>query len=249
MFNIFEQPWLLFAAAFVALMSIYVSTLERKLYWLSLLNLILFAVLNLLLKDKIFFLNPRSIALLKILIPIAAGGLSIWLIISIVQLQDRSAYTWLLPLILLLTGFGFDWLVKTDMEKIKAAINTSQRACRQEDIKLFSSIVSDNYQDSFHIDKQALLGHFKTYFSEPLCDSITKTFIQTNKRDSEATVTVAYFIIFNQDSFVSRDYGVLTAKVALRMILKKEADRQWRISKAELVEVNNQPFNWATVSR
>ena len=164
-------------------------------------------------------------------------------------MRDRSAYIWLLPLLLSTAGFGLDWFVKTDMEKIKSTINSGQRAFQQEDIKLLNSILSDKYQDSFHPNKQAMLQHFNSYFSEPLCDDITKTFMQTNKKDTETDVTIAVFITFNQNSFVVRDYGVLNAKVALKIILKKEMDRQWRIFTVEIVEVNNQPFDWASVSR
>jgi hypothetical protein len=248
-FNIFEQPWLLFAAAFISLICLYISTLDRKFYWLSLLILLSLAAFNLLLEAKLFFLNPKTITILKILLPAAAAGLSIWLIIGIIRLKERSAYIWLLPIILSTAGFGLDWLVKTDMEKIKSTINASQRAFQQEDIKLLGSIISDKYQDSFHADKQALLRHFSFYFSEPICDSVTRTFMQTDKKNAEAVVTIAVFIAFNENSFVVRDYSVANAKVALKITLKKETDRQWRIYQTEIIEVNNQPFNWNAVSR
>jgi hypothetical protein len=249
MLNIFEQPWLLFAVAFISLICLYISTLERKLYWLSLLILLSLAALNLLLEAKPFFLNPKTITILKILLPAGQLCLSIWLIISIVQLRDRSAYIWLLPIILSTAGFGLDLLVKTDMEKIKSAINAGQRAFQQEDIELLGSIISDKYQDSFHTNKQSLLQHFNSYFSEPLCDGISRTFMQTDKKNAEAVVTIAIFIAFNENSFVVRDYSVANAKVALKITLKKETDRQWRIYQTEIIEVNNQPFNWNAVSR
>lgn len=249
MFNIFEQPLLLFAAAFISLIVLYISTLERKFYWLSLLILLSLAVLNLLLKERLFFLSPKTITILKILLPVAAAALSIWLITSIIELRERSAFIWLLPIILSITGFGLDWLVKTDTEKIKSIINAGQRAFEQEDLKLLGSIVSEKYQDSFHPNKQALLGHCNSYFAQPLCDSVTKTFMQMDKNQNEATITIAAFISFNENSFVVRDYGVLNAKVAVKIKLKKEADRQWRILTVEIIEVNNQPFDWASVGR
>lgn len=249
MFNIFEQPWLLFAVAFLVLIIIYITTLERKFYWLSLLLLISLAVLNLLLKLKLSFLGPNIINVLKYLLPVAAAGLSIWLIISIIQLDDRSSYIWFLPLVLIIAGFGLDWLVKTDSEKISLAINKCRQAVRQQDVELLDSIISEQYQDSYHSSKQALLQHFRNYFSQPLCDSITKTYMQTDKKDGQAVVTAAFFLTFNPKSFPAKDYGVLNATVAVRIKLKKEKDKQWRIYETEITEVNNQPFSWSAVGR
>jgi hypothetical protein len=73
--------------------------------------------------------------------------------------------------------------------------------------------------------------------------------MQTDRKNAEAVVTIAVFIAFNENSFVVRDYSVANAKVALKITLKKETDRQWRIYQTEIIEVNNQPFNWNAVSR
>jgi hypothetical protein len=249
MFNIFEQPVLFFVAALISLIYLYISTLERKFYWLSLLILICLAFLNLFLKEQFFFFSPKTITILEILLPIAAAGLSIWLIISIIRLHDRSSLIWLLPLILTIAGFGIDWLVKTDMEKIKLTINTARRAVEQQDLKLFSSVISDKYKDSFHPDKQALLGHFGSYFAQPLCDSVKWPSKKIDIKQDTATVDAVFFLTFNQNSFVVREYIYTTASVALKIFLNKEADRRWKIADVEITEVNNQPFVWSAVGR
>ena len=249
MFNIFEQPWLLFAAAFIVLIFLYISTLERKFYWQNMLILILLAVLNLVLESRLLFLNPKALLILKIVLPILAAVLSGFLILGIIQLKDKTFNIWLLPLILIIAAFCIDWLFKTDAEKINLVIRKSQQAVQQEDSALLSSILSEQYQDSFHSSKQALLRHFNSYFEQPLCDSVTKTYMQTNRQGSTAVVELAVFIAFNPKSFPVKDYEVSNATVSLRLRLRKEKDNQWRIYETEITSVNSQPFSWSAVGR
>jgi hypothetical protein len=249
MFNIFEQPWLLFAAAFIALIFLYISTLERKFYWLSIFILICLAVLNLVLESRFFFLSPKTLSILKIILPICAIALSALLISGIILSKDKANYIWFLPLILMTAGFGIDWVVQTDTEQIKSTLSKSELAIEHEDMALFSSVISDKYQDSMHPNKQALLQHFNSYFGQPLCDSVTNTFTQINKKQNEAEILIVVFISFNQNSFPVRDYSVSTAKVELKLKLFKEPDRKWRIRGVEIAAVDNQPFSWSAVGR
>jgi len=249
MFNIFEQPWLLFAAAFIALLIVYILTLERSFYWLSLLILICLAVLNLVLKSRLFFLNPTAILVLKIVLPIAAAALSAILIWNVVQLKDKASFIWFVPLAIMIGGFGLDWLVKTDMEQIKSILNSGRLSIEREDKRLLDSIISDKYEDSIHQNKQALLRHFDNYFGQRLCESITNTFTDISKKQNEAEIITVFFVTFGTASFPVTDYGVLSCLVNLRVKAAKEDDGRWRIRQVEIAEVDNQPFSWSAVGR
>jgi hypothetical protein len=243
--NIFEQPWVILGASIIALIIIYVITLNRKLYWLSLLIFACSSMLYLLLKTDLLPFGQIAKIILLWLLPIAILILLILLVLSI--LKQRSAWFWLIPVVLCIFAFGMDWLVKTDMEEIKTVINNGKNAFENENINALSSIVSVDYQDSYHSNKQQLLRHCSSYFNGPVFRSITKTSMQTEITAGQATVIIVVFITFESEGFVFENYGVTTAKVAARIHLKKEKDKNWRICSSEIIEVNNQPFDWQQV--
>lgn len=244
MFNIFEKPWGLFGAAIVGLVIIYIILLDRRFYWLSLAIFVCSVLLHLSIETSLLEFNRIISIASKVILPTAIAGFTILLFINIANLKERSAYIWLIPVFLCILAFASDWAVKTDMEKIKTVMNTGEKAFEQENLKELSTIISDNYKDSYHSDKKELLRHCGSYFSEPVFRSITKTFMQIEKRDKQAAVTIVVFITFDYEGFAFENYGVTTAKVAAKLSLEKEKDKKWRIYQAEIIEVNNQPATW-----
>ena len=247
MFNIIEQPWLLLGAAIVSLIVIYVITVDRKSYWLSIFIFACSSVLYLLLETTLLPFGKTVKIILLWLLPIAILIILFPLILGILKPKERWDRLWLVPIVLCLFAFSLDWLVKTDTEKIKTVINRGQSAFENENIKALSEIISDDYQDSYHSSKQQLLSHCISYFNEPVFSSITKTWMQTERTDGQAIVSLVVFITFDNESFVFDNYGN-TAKVGVRIRLKKEEDNNWRICSTEILEVNNQAFDWKRIS-
>jgi hypothetical protein len=71
--------------------------------------------------------------------------------------------------------------------------------------------------------------------------------MQTERTDGQAIVSLVVFITFDNESFVFDNYGN-TAKVGVGIHLKKERDNNWRICSTEILEVNNQAFDWKRIS-
>lgn len=244
MLNIFEQPWLFIIAAIAALITVYIIILDRKIYWLSWLTMVFLIALYLMTKSTILTLSPSVQTLLKILLPVVIILLIIFIIISIIRSGEKGSWFWLGPIALCLFGIGLDLLITTDSEQIKKAINTCQKAFKQQNIKLIAPFISDKYQDSIHENKQDLLQHCSSFLEKILFSNITRLSTQIQKTDNIATATIVVFISFDPRSFVAESYGTFSAKVAARITLKKEPDKIWRIQKTEIIEVDNQPTSW-----
>jgi len=248
MFNIIEQPWLLLGAAIISLIVIYVITIDRKSYWLTIIIFACSSMLYLLLETSLLPFGKTVKIILLWLLPIAILVIVFTIILSIIKPKERWDRLWVVPIVLCMFAFSLDWLVKTDDEKIKTVINNGQSAFENENIEALSEIISDDYQDSYHSSKQELLRHCSSYFNGPVFSSITKTSMQTERTDGQAIVPLVVFITFDNESFVFDNYGINTAKVGVRIRLKKERDNNWKICGTEILEVNNQVSDWKRIS-
>jgi hypothetical protein len=196
---------------------------------------------------SLFPLGPMLETILKWLLPISILILLALFVLSIIKLKQRAAWLWLIPVVFCMSAYGVDRLVQTDAESIKEVINKGKNAFKKGDMKILASVISEDYQDSFHSSKQQLLNHCSMYLNGPVFKSITTTSMQTEQKDNRAIVTLVVFITFENQGYVFENYGVTAAKVAVRINLKKERDNNWRILSCEIIEVDNQPFNWQQV--
>ena len=121
------------------------------------------------------------------------------------------------------------------------------KAVEQENPDAIEAIISDNYSDSYHKTKTALIRHCRRKLSEPLVKKnikrIVEIVVSPSKTTAEATFTVR--IVFDKRSYVYRNYK-RTMLVRVKANLQKEQDK-WLIKQAELLELNRQPFDWRHV--
>jgi len=248
MFNIIEQPWLLVAASFISLVIIYAIILDRKLYWMSLMIISFSASLFMIIDAKLLNFFPLLSTILKISLPIAIAVLVSLIIIEIVQIRERIYWLWLIPMILCGLGFGIDFLIPTDNEKIKKVIDTGIRAVEEENCNAINNIISSDYRDSYHHTKQELMQHCRSTLSRSLIDKITRTSQQVEITGREANVIMAVIVLFDKQSVSVEAYGVTAASATARVQLRKEAGNNWFISEVEVTEVNGQPLGWNAIN-
>ena len=161
--------------------------------------------------------------------------------------EKRHWWQLALPAFLAVAAFGLDLLVQTDLEKINLVIDTGVKAVEQENPESIEAIISENYSDSYHKTKTALMRHCRRRLSEPLVEKnikrIVEIVVSPSKTTAEATFTIR--IVFDKRSYVYQSYKrIMLAKVKAN--LQKEQDK-WLINQAELLELDRRPAGWQAI--
>ncbi len=245
MFNVLEKPWGLFGAAIVALIIIYIIQLDRKMYWLNLAVLFFSALLHLSIVITWLDFSTAVTMLLRIILTLAVAAFAILLVVSIVQLNERLAYLWLVPVFLCALAFGLDALFSTDNEKITAVIDKSIEAVEKEDAAAFSKTIAGDYQDSFHNNKQDLISHFKRELYEPVIANNRKTHQQMEIKGDKATITLVIWTSFEPQGWVY-EMGKGFLKTDLKLHLQKY-NNKWLISGAEILALDGYEADWTAI--
>lgn len=159
--------------------------------------------------------------------------------------EKRHWWQLLIPVFVIIAAFGMDVLVQTDLEKINLVINTNIKAVEQEDYRAIGATIANNYSDSYHSTKQQLLDHCKRELSKPLVDKIKKPGRLIEISDSNATATIFAMIILDKNSNLSQYKSFFQVKA--RLSLRKQLDKNWLISRIEILEIDRQPFSWKSI--
>ncbi|UCC23084.1 MAG: hypothetical protein JSW23_03205 [Planctomycetota bacterium] len=160
----------------------------------------------------------------------------------------KRLYLWLLPPLLALLAFGLDHLVETDLEKIKAVIDTAVTAVEDENADAIEPIIADNYSDSFHKSKKPFIYYCKRKLSGPLVDKNIARIVSIDISGTQAVAIFTVRVVFDQRGYVAQAYKqrVLTK---VEMTLQKQPDDQWLVTSIELLELDLQPTNWSDLQQ
>ena len=160
--------------------------------------------------------------------------------------EKRHWWQLALPAFLAVAAFGLNWLVQTDLEKIKAVINTGVKAAEKENCDAIEKILSDNYRDSYHNTKQDLMRYCRDLLSEPLVEKNIKRIVSIEISLPKATVTLTVRTVFDKRSYVYQNFKRLML-TKVKLDLQKEQDNRWLITRAEILEIDRQPINWKDI--
>jgi hypothetical protein len=164
-------------------------------------------------------------------------------------IQEKNLpYLWLLPPLLALLAFGLDYLVETDLEKIKAVITTAVTAVEDENADAIDPIIADNYRDSLHNTKSDLLYYCRRRLSEPLIEKNIARIVSIEISGTQAVAIFTVRIVFDQRSYIAQAYKQLIL-TKVELTLQKQPDNQWLISSAELLEIDLQPTSWRDIKQ
>ncbi len=157
-------------------------------------------------------------------------------------------WTWLMPLLLLGVGFGLDYRVTTDREKVMMTLQQTVHLAEEQDVRAIDPLVSPEYSDSYHRSKARLLGHIQSRFSMPVLEDIKILSLHVSSIENDrASAGLTATVVFHPESSVAQVVGkTLIARVEFE--LRRQADGQWLLDAMELKEVNRQPANWRQVS-
>jgi len=157
--------------------------------------------------------------------------------------EKKSRWQWLLPLFITAAAFGTDYLVQTDLEKIDAVINTGMRAVANEDYQTIEALISENYSDSYHNSKGALMAECRQRLSQNMVEKNKKTGQLITISGPDAKAVVFILITFTEDSYVSQNF-VSFLQMRIELHLQKQANNEWLINRVEIREINRQSKNW-----
>jgi hypothetical protein len=179
---------------------------------------------------------------------VAAGVFVLFAVLTFrsVVPEKRRWWQWLVPLLVAGCGFGVDSLVQTEREKITAVIETGIRAVKREDCAAIASIIAEDYSDSLHNSKAALMRHCSTKLAKPIIEKARITGLLVESSAPNAKVTLFAKITFTDDSYVARDYKKWLL-IKVRLYLRQTGGRGWLINRVEILEVDKQPFTWRGV--
>ncbi len=154
----------------------------------------------------------------------------------------RAWVFWLLPVVIAIAAFAIDYLVQTDKEKIEAVLAKASRAVEKEDIKSLGPLIWENYSDSVHPSKQALLDNFKLRLSEPVIEKIVPAIVSLDIKPAEAKIEFTARVMFDPR-------GPVYEYRKTPMIFKLEADltkegNEWFFSRTEILTIDLQPAGW-----
>jgi hypothetical protein len=160
--------------------------------------------------------------------------------------EKRHWWQWLIPLAVVGSGFGLDFLVRTDPEKITAVLDMGIQAVQDEDCAAIETILAEDYYDSLHDTKEDLMARCRRRLSEPIVEKNTKTALRMEISPPKATATLTCVIKFEKESDIYQNYRPFLF-LKLELHLRKQANKQWLINRVEVLEIDRQPANWGDV--
>ena len=148
---------------------------------------------------------------------------------------------WLLPVVIAIAAFGIDYFVQTDKEKVEAVLAKACRAVEGEDIRALEPLISNDYRDSVHPSKQALLNHFGERLSKPVIEKIVSAIVSLDIKPPDATVVFTARVMFDPKGPVYEYRKMMLFK--LQADLKREVG-EWFFSRTEILTIDLQPAGW-----
>ena len=170
-------------------------------------------------------------------------ALLVLLIVRSISPEKRRWWQFVIPLFLAVAAFELDFLVQTDTEKINAVISAAVKAVEEEDCAAIQAIISDNYRDSFHNTKKALISHCSTQLSKPLIEKSYKTILAIDIHRPTAAAVFTARMLFDKRSYIYQSFKAQMV-IKMKLELQKQPDNNWLIKRAEILELDRQPADW-----
>jgi hypothetical protein len=166
--------------------------------------------------------------------------------------QRRKWWLWLLPVLLAASAFALDFFVETDAEKVRTVLARAVKAVEKENPELLTPLFSDDYRDSFHASKEALLNNCRWWLSQPLIEKNVLRIVSlevnppkarldspSSARRAEAVFTVR--VVFDPQGPVFEYRKMMIFK--LRADFRKQGSG-WFFSRVEVLEIDLHPADW-----
>ena len=172
-------------------------------------------------------------------------SVAVWLVAAIIRVTVPEKKRWwhmAAALIIFAAAFGADYFVKTDREKVDILIDRGIEATVAADVAAVEAIIGEDYADRTHRSKAEFMGKCRRYFNRPVAESIRRTYYNVSINGRSAVVDLSAVVhLMPQNNEVP---GIQMVPVKLKIECKLYGEKDWQVSSAELVEVNNNPVRW-----
>jgi hypothetical protein len=182
------------------------------------------------------------------LLTVAAVVALILLILRSVAPQKCHWWLWLLPAFLVIAAFGLDYLVETDLEKINAVIGRGVKAVQTGNLNAIETTIADDYRDSYHNSKSALMEHCRDILSESLIEKCIKRTVSVDIQPPKATEIFTVRILFDKRSIIYQNFKQ-HMMMEVQADLEKQPNGRWLINRVELLKIDFQPTKWQSIKQ
>ncbi len=141
------------------------------------------------------------------------------------------------PLIIVL-GFGLDYLVVTDREKIQTVVDTIVRATEEENAEQIIECIAPDYHGRLEGSRESFAQFCRRLFSQPLIETNWLRNLQLQLDKTKATVRITSLSQLDRGSQWGQWLPI--AKTVWEVRLSKQPDKSWLIVWIDLVELNGE---------
>lgn len=189
------------------------------------------------------------------LLLIVSGGVLPAVFVIRAVFPQKYKWLWLLPFLIAASAFAIDYFVKTDAEKVRDVIAKTVKAAEKEDAEAMMSRFCDDYRDSFHPSREALLDNCRWWLSEPVIEKNVLRIVSLKVEPPNVRLA--------EDGEARRAEAVFTVRVVFdpqgpvfeyrkMMVFKLRADFRevrggWCFSRVEVIEIDLQPAGWQQI--
>jgi hypothetical protein len=147
-------------------------------------------------------------------------------------------------LLVAVLGPALDFAIQTDREKIEGVIETGATALENEDCDAIAAILAENYRDSAHSGKAAVITRCRATLTEPLVDTAICQIRQFDITADSAKTTMEVRILFDKKSGAP----VPGIQATVEIYLQKVKDNRWSISRTEILALRGHAATWQDVN-
>ncbi|MFA5423934.1 MAG: hypothetical protein WC374_08770 [Phycisphaerae bacterium] len=171
------------------------------------------------------------------------------LIIAVVLVFIKSKYKsllWLIPLLIAALAFILDYEIDTDREKIIKTTNTAVKAVEEENCDALAACIAEDYADSAHRDKAALMLRCRSVLRPPLIYNIIDSILDMQITGSTAEIELLNRVLFDEKSDAVYAANAIVAKVKINF--RKQPSGDWLITNTEILTINGRPAKWTSIN-
>ena len=181
-----------------------------------------------------------------LLIIIAVSSFFIILIFHTILPEKKRKIYFLIPLIIASSGFALDYFYKTDSERITMTIDTAVKALENENPEALPPIISENYKDIVHYNKQHFIRRARSRLKPPLVEESIWTYLDDGLKlkNNTATAKISLRVVLDPESQVN----YLRIMIIRATLTLQKQNSKWLISSSRIDELNHQPFNWKKIA-
>ncbi len=142
--------------------------------------------------------------------------------------------------ILIVLGFGFDYLVTTDREKVETVMATVAKATEDENAEQIIECIGPTYRGRLEGSRERFAKFCRRLFRQPLIERNLRQHLQLQMDKTKATVRVTAWSQLDKRS----RWGLIpVVKTVWEVRLRKQPDKSWLIVWIDLVELKGQQMD------